>query len=253
MPLARPLENLRTAYGAGGAECDGNNVLDTWAATRLLADDARRGGGPFILTADTFRMGGHATHDEAEARALFGPEVFRHWGRRDPVGTFEAWLIADGPPLDGRRRPAAARRQANARLLEEAEARVTAAIDAAEQEALRSRRERMPEPEDAVRGVYAIPGAPHVPAVPPLGNGAGNTTRRAPGARRAGRTAPRAKRPAGRGRKASAWAPGPPNAGVRGPPAAIIGGRAGGAARAASGARAMAVFGRVPGGPADGG
>jgi TPP-dependent pyruvate/acetoin dehydrogenase alpha subunit len=162
------MEDLRTAYAAGGAECDGNNVLDTWAATRLLVDAARRGKGPLVLTARTFRMGGHATHDEAEARALFGPEEFRYWGLRDPIGTFEAWLVADGPPLDGRRRPARVRREANARLIEEAEARVTTAIDAAEQEALASRRDRMPDPEDAIRGVYAIPGQPHVPAVPSL-------------------------------------------------------------------------------------
>jgi len=188
------MEDLRTAYAAGGAECDGNNVLDTWAAARLLVDAARRGGGPFILTARTFRMGGHATHDEAEARALFGADQFRHWGQRDPIGTFEAWLVADGPPLDGRRRPAAARRAANARLLEEAEARVTAAIDAAEQEALASRRERMPEPEDAVRGVYAIPGEPHVPAVPPLKRAA------RPGARGVAARATAAKPPARRRR-----------------------------------------------------
>jgi TPP-dependent pyruvate/acetoin dehydrogenase alpha subunit len=171
------MEDLRTAYAVAGAECDGNNVLDTWAATRLLVDAARRGGGPFVLTARTFRMGGHATHDEAEARALFGPEEFRHWGLRDPIGTYEAWLIEDGPALDGRRRPAGARREANARLIEEAEARVTAAIEAAEVEALASRRDRMPEPEDAIRGVYAIPGEPHVPAVGPSGANAARRRR----------------------------------------------------------------------------
>jgi TPP-dependent pyruvate/acetoin dehydrogenase alpha subunit len=149
------MQDLRTAYGVDGAVCDGNNVLDTWAAARLAVQVCRAGGGPFILTASTFRMGGHATHDEAEARALFSPEQFRDWGRRDPVGTYEAWLVQDGPALDGRRRPAAARRAANARVLAEAEARVTAEVEAAEQEALDSRRARMPEPADAVRGVYA--------------------------------------------------------------------------------------------------
>jgi TPP-dependent pyruvate/acetoin dehydrogenase alpha subunit len=152
---AGAMEIQHTAYGVAGLTCDGNNVLDTWAAARLLVDACRRGGGPFVLTARTFRMGGHATHDETEARRLFTPEEFRHWGERDPIGTYEAWLVADGPPLDSRRRQAAARRRANEAILAGAEARVTAEVEAAEQEALRSRKEKMPDPEDAVRGVYA--------------------------------------------------------------------------------------------------
>jgi TPP-dependent pyruvate/acetoin dehydrogenase alpha subunit len=163
-----PLDELRRAYGIDGLSCEGNNVLDVFAATTLLAERCRRGEGPFLLTARTFRMGGHATHDEAEARALFTKEQFRYWGQRDPIGTYETYLVEDAPPLDGRpRKSAAARRRTNARLLEEAEARITAEIDAAEQEALDSRRMRMPEPEDAVRGVYAAPGEIPTPATLP--------------------------------------------------------------------------------------
>jgi TPP-dependent pyruvate/acetoin dehydrogenase alpha subunit len=149
------MEELRNAYGVEGASCEGNNVLDVYAATSLLAGRCRKGRGPFLLTATTFRMGGHATHDEAEARALFTEEQFRYWGLRDPIGTYEAYLREDAPALDGRKRSAGARREANARILEEAENRVIAEVDAAEQEALESRRSRMPDPEDAVRGVYA--------------------------------------------------------------------------------------------------
>jgi TPP-dependent pyruvate/acetoin dehydrogenase alpha subunit len=148
------MEDLHAAYGVPGEACEGNNVLDVFAAVSLMAGRCRRGEGPFLLAARTFRMGGHATHDEAEARALFSEERFRYWGLRDPIGTFEAYLMEDAPALDGRARPAASRRDANRRLLEEAEARVTAEVEAAEREALESRRTRMPEPEDAVRGVY---------------------------------------------------------------------------------------------------
>jgi TPP-dependent pyruvate/acetoin dehydrogenase alpha subunit len=158
-PVARhtagKLEDLKSAYGVTGLACDGNNVLDVYAAATLLVERCRSGGGPAILNADTFRMGGHATHDEAEARALFTPEQFRFWGLRDPIGTFEAYLIEDGAPLDGRRRQGAALREASRAVLAAAEARVTAEVEAAEREALESRRHRMPEPEDAVRGVYA--------------------------------------------------------------------------------------------------
>jgi TPP-dependent pyruvate/acetoin dehydrogenase alpha subunit len=171
------MEDLHTAYGVPGLVCDGNNVLDTWAAARLLVDDGRRGKGPSILTALTFRMGGHATHDEAEARALFPAEVFQRWGRRDPIGTYEAWLVEDAPPLDGRKRSGAdARRKANKAVLAEAEARVMAEVEAAAEEALASKRDRMPEPADAVRGVYAEPR-------PPAANAARRRSRLAAGHR----------------------------------------------------------------------
>jgi TPP-dependent pyruvate/acetoin dehydrogenase alpha subunit len=152
---AGKLEDLPASYGVAGAACDGNNVLDVYAAATILVERCRSGRGPAILNAETFRMGGHATHDEAEARALFTPEQFRHWGMRDPIGTYEAWLVEEAPSLDGRRRQGAALREANRAVLAEAEARVTAEIEAAEREALESRRTRMPDPEDAVRGVYA--------------------------------------------------------------------------------------------------
>ncbi len=149
------MEDLGPAYGVPGLTCDGNNVLDVHAATALLAGECRRGGGPRLLTARTFRMGGHATHDEAEARAILPEEQFRYWGLRDPIGTYEIYLIEDGPSLDGRRRAEQARRKANRGLLEEAEARVTAEVEEAEREALESRSSRMPEPADAAAGVHA--------------------------------------------------------------------------------------------------
>jgi len=155
-----PMEELPRLYGVDGASCEGNNVLDVYAATSLAIERCRKGKGPFLLNARTFRMGGHATHDEAEARALFSKEQFRYWGLRDPIGTYEAYLKQDASALDGKKRAAGARRAANARILEEIEARVTAEVEAAEQEALASRRSLMPEPEDAVRGVYADPGPP---------------------------------------------------------------------------------------------
>jgi TPP-dependent pyruvate/acetoin dehydrogenase alpha subunit len=73
-------------YGIPGETVDGNNVLDVYAATRIAAERARAGGGPTLMLAETFRMGGHATHDEAEARATFAAELFESWGRRDPIG-----------------------------------------------------------------------------------------------------------------------------------------------------------------------
>jgi TPP-dependent pyruvate/acetoin dehydrogenase alpha subunit len=83
-------------YGIRTWHADGNHVLDMYAATRLAAERCRAGEGPAMVVARTFRMGGHATHDEKEARETLPAELFREWGRRDPIGLFEAWLDGHG-------------------------------------------------------------------------------------------------------------------------------------------------------------
>ena len=121
-------------YGIAGAFADGNNVLDVYAATRLAADRARAGGGPTLLVVETFRMGGHATHDEAEARATFDAALFEYWGRRDPIGLYEEYLTGEGIARD---------------RLEAIEADVTAEVERAAERALASRESAMPAPESA--------------------------------------------------------------------------------------------------------
>src|SRR6266704_3269995 len=66
--LAPDFREWPASYGIWGEQFDGNNVLDAYAATRIAAERCRRGEGPAMLVAETFRMGGHATHDEREAR-----------------------------------------------------------------------------------------------------------------------------------------------------------------------------------------
>jgi TPP-dependent pyruvate/acetoin dehydrogenase alpha subunit len=133
--------NLPAAYGMWGAAFDGNNVLDAWAATRIAADRCRAGEGPAMLIANTFRMGGHATHDEREARETFPAEWFAAWGKKDPIGLYEEHLKTGRQVAGGR--------------LQEVEARVEAEVLAAEAEALASRQRAIPKPESAVDGLYA--------------------------------------------------------------------------------------------------
>jgi TPP-dependent pyruvate/acetoin dehydrogenase alpha subunit len=129
------------AYGMNLLEADGNHVLDVYAATRLAADHARTGNGPTLLLVETFRMGGHATHDEAEARETFDAALFEHWGARDPIGQYEEYLIHMGINRD---------------QLEQIESRVIAEIDAAAEKAAAGRAERMPSPEMAeLEGISA--------------------------------------------------------------------------------------------------
>ena len=92
-----------------------------------------------MLLAETFRMGGHATHDEREARDTFPDALFKQWGKRDPIGLYEAYLKEEG------------RTESE---LAGVEAEVTADVERAAAEAIASR-EKMPAPESAVVGVYA--------------------------------------------------------------------------------------------------
>jgi TPP-dependent pyruvate/acetoin dehydrogenase alpha subunit len=137
--LAHDFRDWAASYGIVGAVFDGNNVLDAYAATKLAADRCRRGEGPVLLVAETFRMGGHATHDEREARATLPAELFEQWGKRDPIGMYEEHLKAEG---------------VDEQQLEETEARVTAEVERAAEEAARSR-DNMPAGASALDGVYA--------------------------------------------------------------------------------------------------
>ncbi len=127
------------SYGVWGAVFDGNNVLDAYATTRIAAERCRTGNGPALLIAETFRMGGHATHDEREARATLSPELFTKWGQRDPVGLYEEYLKEEG---------------ISAKLLGEAEREITEQVERAAADALASR-DTMPEGATALEGVYA--------------------------------------------------------------------------------------------------
>jgi len=137
---SRGFGEVHRAYGCAGWSFDGNNVLDGYAATRLAADRCRAGEGPVILSAETFRMGGHATHDEQEARELFPAEMFVHWGKRDPIGLYEEFLKQQGIAATD---------------LERIEADVAAEVDRAADAALESRRTNMPPPASALDDVYA--------------------------------------------------------------------------------------------------
>jgi TPP-dependent pyruvate/acetoin dehydrogenase alpha subunit len=135
-----PFAGWPRAYGMWGAAVDGNDVLDCHAATRLAADRCRAGGGPVMLVAETFRMGGHATHDEADARRVLGAEPFAAWARRDPIALCEARLVARG---------------VGGQVLAVAAAAAGREVEAGVAEALESRASRMPRGASGIAGVYA--------------------------------------------------------------------------------------------------
>lgn len=70
------------AYGIPSTTVDGNNVLEVFRATREAVARARAGEGPTLIEAKTFRMRGHAEHDDA----FYVPkELSAQWEKRDPI------------------------------------------------------------------------------------------------------------------------------------------------------------------------
>lgn len=158
-----PFDKLHAAYGVKGYTCDGNNVLDTYAATVHAVNDCRKGRGPVLISTTTFRMGGHATHDEAEARANLPKALFEYWGARDPIGTYETWLVRgelalesglEGLGLVNGDLPQA-RAERNQAVLDRVAESVQAEIEAAAAEALHSRAQAMPDGSDVEADVFA--------------------------------------------------------------------------------------------------
>jgi pyruvate dehydrogenase E1 component alpha subunit len=79
------------AYGMPGVLVDGNDLLAVHEATAEAVARARRGDGPTLIEAVTFRMGGHSTSDDPTR--YVPKELVEQWAKKDPVARFEAYLI----------------------------------------------------------------------------------------------------------------------------------------------------------------
>jgi len=128
------------AYGIPGEIVDGNDVLAVYEATRRAVDRARAGGGPSLIEAKTFRMKGHAEHDDA---GYVPKELMEEWRGKDPIERFERHLLRQGH----------ATAEDFAAIAREIDERLNAEVDFA----LAS---PPPPPERALEGVYAEPSAP---------------------------------------------------------------------------------------------
>jgi pyruvate dehydrogenase E1 component alpha subunit/2-oxoisovalerate dehydrogenase E1 component alpha subunit len=104
VPLARQTASesiaiKAQAYGFPGVRVDGNDILAVIAATREAVERARRGEGPTLVEAVTFRMGGHSSSDDPTRYRDAG--LVAEWERRDPLTRFRTWLRAKGVVADG--------------------------------------------------------------------------------------------------------------------------------------------------------
>ncbi len=80
-------------YAIPGVVVDGNDVLECYAAARQAVERARRGDGPTLIEAVTFRHFGHAGHDPAD---YVKPDERDAWMAKDPIPRFEEFLTARG-------------------------------------------------------------------------------------------------------------------------------------------------------------
>ncbi len=83
-----------TGYGVHAIRVDGNDILAMMTAMQEACDRARRGEGPTLVEAVTFRMSLHTTADD--------PTVYRDeslvepWKARCPIARYEKWMIRCG-------------------------------------------------------------------------------------------------------------------------------------------------------------
>ena len=79
------------AYGVEGVRVDGNDLLAVYSVTRKAVEKARRGGGPTLIEAVTYRLSGHSTSDDP--RAYRDAEELDKWEPRDPLLRLKIYLI----------------------------------------------------------------------------------------------------------------------------------------------------------------
>jgi pyruvate dehydrogenase E1 component alpha subunit/2-oxoisovalerate dehydrogenase E1 component alpha subunit len=82
------------AYGFGGVRCDGNDVLAVYSCVRDAVDRARRGDGPTLVEALTYRVSAHSSSDDPSRYR--DENVTAAWRARDPLARFRTWLTAQG-------------------------------------------------------------------------------------------------------------------------------------------------------------
>ena len=80
-------------FGIPSLRIDGNDILAVVAATRIALDRARRGDGPTLIEAVTYRMGPHTTADDPTRYRPAGD--LERWARLDPIARLEALLVAE--------------------------------------------------------------------------------------------------------------------------------------------------------------
>ena len=146
VPLAKQtagsIAERATGYGFPGIRIDGNDVLGVFAAVRAAAERARRGDGPYLIEAMTYRMGAHTSSDDPTRYRL--DSELQTWSAKDPIARYRSWLQGQGHLDDA---AAAAIDRAAETMAEQMRSRLRAAVPAPAGEAIFDRvYERPPGP-----------------------------------------------------------------------------------------------------------
>ncbi|MPN17563.1 hypothetical protein SDC9_164917 [bioreactor metagenome] len=81
------------AYGMPGVVVDGNDVFEVMGAVKNAAERARRGEGPTLIEAKTYRWLGHSKSDK---RAYRTREEEAEWKAKCPIKRFEKYMLENG-------------------------------------------------------------------------------------------------------------------------------------------------------------
>ena len=80
-------------YGMEAYTIDGNNILEVYQTIHALAESMRTNPRPVLLECMTFRM---RRHEEGSGTKYVPQELFTLWETKDPVQTYEQWLVNEG-------------------------------------------------------------------------------------------------------------------------------------------------------------
>lgn len=81
-----------SAFDAHGVCIDGNDVLEVYKAANDAISKARKGGGPTLIEAKTYRWKGHVGPEEDHARGVRPKEELEYWKKLCPVKRFDEFL-----------------------------------------------------------------------------------------------------------------------------------------------------------------
>jgi 2-oxoisovalerate dehydrogenase E1 component alpha subunit len=94
MQVAGSISRRAAGYGFPGVEVDGNDVLAVYEAAKEAFERARRGDGPTLIEAKTYRLTAHSSDDDD--RRYREREEIEVWRQKDPIARFEKHLEESG-------------------------------------------------------------------------------------------------------------------------------------------------------------
>lgn len=136
--VPRPAADRASAYGLDAIRVDGNDADECLVTARAAVGRARRGEGPSLIEAVTYRHGGHSRADPGKYRPA---EEVAAWAAYDPLAIYRSRLDRLGVPADD---------------LDRIDREVAAEVERATEEAIAG---ELPDPRSAFTELWADGGS----------------------------------------------------------------------------------------------